>query len=143
MKHYQTRSLIGWRRHILLTLISQLLVLKLIRKFSTKTDIPLEITAAPEPIETREFFDPIVAHLENRLIESNSVQTVAKAPASFMTIAVLLKWINIYLIKNISVLKSIAFEIKIMPNRSAVTQGGELNKSCSNLATITKKFGKA
>jgi SRSO17 transposase len=112
MNHYQTRSWIGWRRHILLTLICQLLVLKLIRKFSTKTDIPLEIPAAIEPVETKEFLDAVVAHLENRTIESNSVQTVAKAPVSFMTIGVVLKWLNMYLIKNLSVLQSIAFDIK-------------------------------
>jgi hypothetical protein len=67
MDHYEVRTWQGWRRHILMTLIAHLLVIKLRRKFAAQPDdMPRNpAPAAPvvdKPVDGRDYREAVIRH---------------------------------------------------------------------------------
>jgi hypothetical protein len=113
MDHYETRSWIGWRRHILLTLISHLFILKLIHKFSTNVDYQLETPMVTKSVPLEEYLSEAEKHQNNQPITHGSVQVTARAPIRFLTIGIVMDVINIFIIKTMSALKAVDYKLKM------------------------------
>jgi SRSO17 transposase len=73
MDHYEVRTWQGWRRHILMTLIAHLFVIKLRRKFAVQPDdIPRNpAPLAPvvdKPVDGRDHGETVIRHQDNQEI---------------------------------------------------------------------------
>jgi hypothetical protein len=86
LDHYETRSWIGWRRHILLCLIAHLFILTMRLKFTTKRDYELEIPIVTSPVSLEEFLEAVEQHDNKEPVNHASIQFTVKAPHAFMTI---------------------------------------------------------
>jgi SRSO17 transposase len=111
MSHYETRTWTGWNRHMLFTFIAHLFVMKLIDKFSTKKNHPLETPVVKSPVPVEEYIEEVEKHQNNQPVDHKNVQVVAKAPNHFLTIGVVIDIINMFLIKSGDVIKAIGAKI--------------------------------
>jgi hypothetical protein len=100
MDQYETRSWIGWRRQILLTLISHLFLLKLRLQCTTKKDHPLLAPIVTEPVPLDEFLEADEKNQNNEPVNHPSIQVVAKAPQAFLTLGIIRYLINMSIMKN-------------------------------------------
>jgi SRSO17 transposase len=112
MDHYETRTWVGWRRQILLSLIAHLTVMKVMRKFVTTKSYNLETPVAVTPMPMDEYLDAVEAYQNNEPITNDNIQVTAKPSTQVLTIGLALILINKYLIKTGDVFSAIASLIK-------------------------------
>jgi SRSO17 transposase len=78
MDHYEVRSWIGWRRHILFTLIAHLFILKLRRLFSIKSDTPGPAPVIIAPVTLHEYCDALSKANNNLPIDHPNIKICPK-----------------------------------------------------------------
>jgi hypothetical protein len=97
---------------LLLTFIAHLFVVKLFRKFSTQKDYPLEFPVVTTSVTKEEYLDPVEEHLDNKPVNTPTIQTVAKVQQPILTFGIAITFINKFLIKTGSKIEAIAFLIQ-------------------------------
>lgn len=99
MDHYEVRIWQAWRRHILFTFISHLFIIKLRRLFSIKMDTPGPAPIIEVPVPLEDYRDAIVQVQSNQSISHPNIRAIPKAPQQIMTIGLVRKLIEPFLIK--------------------------------------------
>jgi len=86
MDHCEARSWVAWRRHILLTLIAHLFIIKLRIEFSRTPNAPGTTPYVENPVSLDDY---LVAHdqmLTEQRIDHPSIMLIPKRPQQFMSI---------------------------------------------------------
>jgi hypothetical protein len=100
MDHYETRSWVGWRRHMLMTCIAQLFVLKMIHMFLAKKDQHLESPTVTAPVSLDKYKEVVEKHSNNQEYSCTNMSFEVKAPTPFLTFGVVIQFINGFFIKT-------------------------------------------
>jgi SRSO17 transposase len=112
MDHYEVRSWPGWHRHILITLIAHLFVIKLRLQFSVKSHSPGPAPFIEQPVSLDAYLDA-AEKLENKEeIDHPDIKAYPEKPQQIMTIGLVLKLISPLIIKFGAVLHEIDFQLK-------------------------------
>ena len=94
LDHYESRSWVGWRRHMLLTLIAHLFIIKLRIHFSL---MPVSPGAAPHvegPVTLDEYLKAHLQMSSGRPISNPNISAMPTSPQQFMTIGLIQKLVN-------------------------------------------------
>jgi hypothetical protein len=94
MDHYESRSWDAWRRHILLTLIAHLFIIKLRIAFSRKPDEPNATPYVTNPVSLEEYLEAHMRMLNNEQISHPDISEKPATPQQFMTIGLLQRLVN-------------------------------------------------
>jgi SRSO17 transposase len=94
MDHYESRSWDAWRRHILLTLIAHLFIIKLRIAFSRKPNIPNATPYVSGPVSLEEYLEAHMQMLHNEPISHPDISEMPTTLQRFMTIGLIQKLIN-------------------------------------------------
>jgi hypothetical protein len=94
MDHYESRSWDSWHRHVLLTLIAHLFIIKLRIEFSRKPDTPGKTPYITKPVALDEYLDAHMQLLNGHEISHPDIFALPTLPQQFMTIGLVQKLIN-------------------------------------------------
>ena len=94
MDHYEARSWDAWRRHILLTLIAHIFIIKLRMAFSRKPDAPGAVPYVTKPVSLDEYLDAHMRMLANQQICHPDIHAMPQNPQQFMTIGLIQKLVS-------------------------------------------------
>jgi hypothetical protein len=94
MDHYESRSWDGWRRHILLTLLAHLFIIKLRIAFSRKPDIPNSTPYVAGPVSLEEYLQAYMQMLANEQINHPDISEMPTTLQQFMTIGLIQKLVS-------------------------------------------------
>jgi hypothetical protein len=117
MDHYEVRAWQGWRRHILMTLIAHLLVIKLRREFAIQpNDMPRNpAPLAPvidKPVDGRDYRAAMIRHQNNQEISRELTHAFPTKPQEMLKIGLILRDINAYMQKIGQILSTLEYQIK-------------------------------
>jgi hypothetical protein len=112
MDHHETRSWVGWGRHMLMVFIAQLFTLKMTHKFGVKkgTQLKTPTVARPTPIE--EYTETVLEHQNNKKVSHPNIIVEAKAAARFLTIRATMKLITEFLIMRGNIFRHINYIVQ-------------------------------
>ena len=94
MDHCESRSWIGWRRHILLAMIAHLFIIKLRAEFSRTPGSPGVTPHVDRPVSLDEY---LVAHLQmasGQKISHPDIFAMPSSPQQFLTIGLMQRLVN-------------------------------------------------
>jgi len=94
MDHYESRSWIGWRRHILLTFIAHLFIIRLRIEFSRTPSTPGAAPHVDSPVTLDEYLEAHLQMISGQEICHPDIFTMPKSPQQFMTIGLIQRLIN-------------------------------------------------
>jgi SRSO17 transposase len=94
MDHYESRSWDAWHRHILLTLIAHLFIIKLRIEFSRKPNTPNATPYVTSSVSLEDYLDAHMKLLANNQIEHPDIFPVPPTAQQFLTIGLIQKLIN-------------------------------------------------
>ena len=94
MDHYESRSWYAWRRHILLTLIAHLFIIKLRIAFSSKPNEPNSTPYVAAPVSLEEYLEAHMQMLANEQIIHPDISEMPTTLQQFMTIGLIQKLVN-------------------------------------------------
>jgi len=94
MDHYESRSWIAWRRHILLTFIAHLFIIKLRILYSCKPNSPGVAPYLDAPVSLDEYIEAYEQLLTSMQITHPSISAIPSIPQQFMTIGLLIKLVS-------------------------------------------------
>jgi len=94
MDHYESRSWDAWRRHILLTLIAHLFIIKLRIAFSRKPNEPNSTPHVTGPVSLEEYLEAHMRMLANEHINHPDIFEMPTTLQQFMTIGLIQKLVN-------------------------------------------------
>jgi hypothetical protein len=94
MDHYESRSWDAWRRHILLTLIAHLFIIKLRKAFSRKPNVPSATPYVTDPVSLEEYLEAHMQMLANEQINHPDISEMPRTLQQFMTIGLIQKLVN-------------------------------------------------
>ena len=94
MDQYESRSWDAWRRHILLTLIAHLFIIKLRIEFSRKPNVPNATPYVATPVSLEEYLEAHMQMLSKKQINHPDISDMPATPQQFMTIGLLQKLVN-------------------------------------------------
>ena len=93
MGHYETRSWVGWRRHMLLTLIAHLFIIKLRIELSKTPSTPNATPYIEKAVPLEEFVQAYEQMNEGKEIDHPDIMLMPSKPQQFMTIGMVQKLI--------------------------------------------------
>lgn len=111
MDHYETRSWIGWRRHMLLCLIAHLFVIKLRMEYTGKPQSPGAAPYIENPVPLDEYLDAAEDLMDDRAINHPSISAVPEEPQQILTIGLVRALVVATFVKVGSVLKDIDYRL--------------------------------
>jgi len=94
MDHYESRSWDSWHRHILLTLIAHLFIIKLRIEFSRKPDSPNATPYVTDPVALDDYLQAHLKMIADQDIDLPCILAVPPTPQQFMTIGLIRTLIN-------------------------------------------------
>jgi len=94
MDHYESRSWDAWRRHILLTLIAHLFIVKLRIEFSRKPNNPNSTPYVINPVSLDEYLNAHMQMISNQIINHPDIFATPITLQQFMTIGLVQKIVN-------------------------------------------------
>ena len=109
MDHYEIRSWVGWRRHILLCLIAHLFVIKLRMEYSCKPQSPGSAPYIDEPVSLDDYLDAAVDMIHAKEIDHPNISASPTQPQQIMTIGLIRALIDATFVKFGAVLKDINY----------------------------------
>jgi hypothetical protein len=112
MDHYEVRSWPGWHRHILLTLIAHLFVIKLRQQFSIRPDSPGSTPFVEQPVLTKDYLDAAAKLEKNENIDHPDIKAFPVNPQQIMTIGLVLKLISPFITKLGAILSDVDYQLK-------------------------------
>jgi SRSO17 transposase len=104
MDHYEVRTWQGWRRHILLTLIAHLFVIKLRQRFAIMPDdIPRNprppAPVVDKPVDTQDYTEAVIRLQNNQEINHTRIHAFPTRPQQVLTIGLILDLVNAFMAK--------------------------------------------
>ena len=112
MDHYETRSLVGWQRHILLCLIAHLFIIKLRIEYSCKPKAPGSTPHIDEPVSLEDYLEAAVDMFHEREITHPNISVMPSNSQQVMTIGLVRMLIEATFIKVGEVLKDINYRLQ-------------------------------
>jgi SRSO17 transposase len=94
MDHYESRSWDAWHRHILLTLIAHLFIIKLRIGFSRKPDTPSPTPYVETPVTLGDYLKAVEQMASHEQISHPDISLMPDKPQQFMTIGLVQKLVN-------------------------------------------------
>jgi SRSO17 transposase len=94
MDHYESRGWDAWHRHILMTFIAHLFIVKLRIEFSRKPSAPNATPFIDKPVSLDDYLDAHMQMVSNRVISHPDIFTAPMFPQQFMTIGLVQKLVN-------------------------------------------------
>jgi hypothetical protein len=94
MDHYESRSWDAWRRHILLTLIAHLFIIKLRIAFSRKPNVPNATPYVAGPVSLEEYLEAHMQMLSNEQISHPDISEMPTISQQFMTVGLIQKLVS-------------------------------------------------
>jgi hypothetical protein len=94
MGHYESRSWDAWRRHILLTIIAHIFIIKLRMEFSSKPNTPNATPYVTNPVSLDEYLKAHTRLLANERICHSDIAAMPTTPQQFLTIGLVQKLVN-------------------------------------------------
>ena len=94
MDHYESRSWDAWHRHILLTLIAHLFIIKLRIEFSRKPNTPNPTPYVEVPVTLDEYLKAVEQMASHEQISHPDISAMPSKPQQFMTIGLIQKLVN-------------------------------------------------
>ena len=109
MDHYESRSWLGWRRHMLLCFIAHLFTIKLRIEYSCNPRSPGPAPYIYDPVSLDDYLDAAVDMMNNKEISHPSISAMPSCPQQVMTIGLVRALIEATFVKIGMVLKSIDY----------------------------------
>ena len=94
MDHYESRSWDAWHRHILLTLIAHLFIIKLRIEFSCKPKSPNATPHVTNPVSLEDYLNAHLQMLADEEIEHPDISAMPIASQQFLTIGLIQKLVS-------------------------------------------------
>jgi SRSO17 transposase len=94
LDHYESRTWSAWRRHILLTLIAHLFIIKLRIEFSRTPRTPNAVPYVTNPVSLDEYLEAHMQMLAQERINHSDIFAIPTTPQQFMTIGLIRKLVN-------------------------------------------------
>ena len=94
MDHYESRSWDAWYRHILLTFIAHLFIIKLRIEFSRKPNTPNTTPFVESPVSLEEYLEAHMQMLSNQYIDHPHIFDIPATRQQFLTIGLIQKLVN-------------------------------------------------
>jgi SRSO17 transposase len=132
MDHYESRSWVGWRRHMLLCLIAHLFVIKLRMEYSCKPQSPGSAPYIDEPVSLDDYLGAAVDMINAKDIEHPSISEMPSMSQQVMTIGLIRALINATFVKFGKVLNDVNYYL-----RTAAQAFDSHTKSALELALFT------
>jgi SRSO17 transposase len=110
--HYELRSWTGWRRHILLTLIAHLFIIKLRRRFSLKMDTPGPAPLVTGPVSLSDYREAVSKSDKNLPIDHPNITVSPDKPQQILTIGMIVKIIRPFFPKLNQALAEVNYMLK-------------------------------
>ena len=141
MDHYEVRTWQGWYRHILLTLISHLFVVKMRMQLSVPSRSPGAAPYVDSPVSLDEYLDAFEKLDKNESIENPHIMAMPDKPQQIMTIGLVLDLIACFMTKIGEIMKSLDFKLKNLANSFNSHAATRIHKVLNerNLAAAGKK----
>jgi len=111
MDHYESRSWVGWRRHMLLCLIAHLFTIKLRIEYSCKPQSPGPAPYTDSPVSLDEYIKAAEDMMHNREIDHESISASPTRPQQVMTIGLVRALIEATFIKLGAVLENVNYRL--------------------------------
>ena len=99
MDHYEARSWNAWHRHILLTLIAHLFIIKLRIEFSCKPQGPGVAPYIEKPVPLDEYLEATNDLQANKEISNPNITSMPNTPQQIMTIGLIRKLVSASFVK--------------------------------------------
>jgi SRSO17 transposase len=112
MDHYEVRTWIGWRRHILFTLIAHLFLNKLRIMFSAETTTPGPAPYVTAPVPVSEYREAIDKAENDEPIDHDKIKLFPEDPQQILTIGLVRNLVIPLLAKMGEVYDAIKFKLK-------------------------------
>ena len=94
MDHYEARSWVAWHRHILLTLIAHLFIIKLRMAYSSTPNAPNPTPYNTAPVSIGDYLQAHAQLISNQDISHPNILSMPNTPQQFMTIGLIRKLIS-------------------------------------------------
>jgi len=94
MDHYESRSWDAWYRHILLTLIAHLFIIKLRIEFSRKPNMPNSTPYTTNPVSLDEYLEAHLQMVSQQQISHPDIFAIPETKQQFMTIGLMQMLVN-------------------------------------------------
>jgi hypothetical protein len=134
MDHYEVRTWHGWRRHMLITFLSHLFVIKLRKQLSVKPHAPGVAPYVDAPVPLDEYLDAVNSLEQNAPIENPHIMAVPNKPQQIMTIGLILDIIASFMTKIGEIRKKIDFKLKNLADAFNSHTTAKMNK-------VLKEYG--
>jgi len=112
MDHYETRSWIGWRRHMLLCLIAHLFIVKLKIEYSCKPQSPGPAPYIDEPVSLDDYLEAVTDMFNATEIKHPCIALAPTRPQQVMTIGLIRALLEATFVKIGSVLGDIDYRLR-------------------------------
>lgn len=112
MDHYEVRTWQGWHRHILLTFISHLFVVKMRKQLSVPPHSPGSAPYVDSPVSLDEYLDAFEKLNKDEPIENPHIMAMPDKPQQIMTIGLVLDLIACFMTKIGEIMKALDFKLK-------------------------------
>ena len=114
MDHCETRSWIGWRRHMLLCLIAHLFIIKIRTEFDFKPQSPGSAPHVDEPVDLDDYLEAAVSMVRNKGFSHPSMSAVLDRPQQILTIGLVQTLISATFVKIGLLLKELDYYLRSM-----------------------------
>jgi SRSO17 transposase len=94
MDHYESRSWDAWRRHMLLTLIAHLVIMKLRKEFSCAPTAPNATPFVTDPVSLDDYLEAHMQMISRQDISHPDILDMPKTRQQFMTIGLIQKLVS-------------------------------------------------
>jgi len=114
MDHCETRSWIGWRRHMLLCIIAHLFIIKLRTEFDFTPQSPGSAPHVDEPVSLDDYLGAAINMANNMEINHPSMSAMLDRPQQILTIGLVQMLISATFIKIGLLLKELDYYLRTM-----------------------------
>ena len=112
LDHYETRSWVGWRRHMLLCLIAHLFVIKLRIEYSCKPQSPGLAPYIDQPVSLDDYLDAANDMLNTKEIENPCIAVAPNRPQQVMTVGLIRALLEATFVKIGAVLGDVNYRLR-------------------------------
>ena len=112
MDHYEVRSWQGWHRHIMITLIAHLFVIKMRNHLSVPPRQPGTAPYVDSPVPLDEYIDAYMKLERNEPIDNPHIMAMPDKPQQIMTIGLVLELLANFIVKTGELMQSFNFKLK-------------------------------
>jgi SRSO17 transposase len=137
MDHYETRSWVGWHRHMLLCLIAHLFIIKLRMEYSCGPQSPGPAPYIDEPVSLDDYIEAAMEMASGQEISHPNISAVPARPQQVMTIGLVRALIEATFVKFGAVLENINYSLQ------TAAQAFNSHTKCTLEAKIFEYFGLA